>query len=87
MFTVLEGSELSVGKVVEPTIWTPRELDPAVASIAGRLDQCGSRTGRRDLPMVVVEFNRGAVSDAVVALDARVRGASLEKACCRGDNG
>jgi hypothetical protein len=36
MFTVLEGSELSVGKVVEPSIWTPRELDPAVASIAGR---------------------------------------------------
>ena len=52
-----------------------------------RVDQCGSRTGRRDLPMVVVEFNRGAGSDAVVALDARVRGASLEKACCRGDNG
>ena len=47
-----------------------------------RVDQCGSRTGRRDLPMVVVEFNRGAGSDAVVALDARVRGASLEKACC-----
>ena len=36
-----------------------------------RVDQCGSRTGRRDLPMVVVEFNRGAGSDAVVALDAR----------------
>ena len=51
-----------------------------------RVDQCGSRTGRRDLPMVVVEFNRGAGSDAVVALDARVRGASLERGL-RGDNG
>jgi len=54
MFTVLEGSKRFVAKVVERFGHLESTTPPWHQS---RIDQRGSRTGRRDVSMLVVEYN------------------------------